>query len=376
VTDYFSVREELGGAEALRALVEAAHARNLRVLLDLPLNHTSIEHPYFQQAARLGRRSHYYGFYDRDGAGEPTHYFDWTHLPNLDYGNAEVQQWVLAFSTYWLAQLDVDGYRVDAAWGVKQRNPDFYPRWRTELKRAKPDVLLLAEASARDPYYLGHGYDAAYDWTTELGHHAWEKVFESPHGIAARLRDAIEETRAGAARPERTLRFLNNNDTGDRFITRHGEPLTQVATAALLTLPGIPCLYAFDEVGFGFRPYDEQVPEQPERPALRTLHKALIALRKRTPALRGPGYQVIAQRGELLAYARRGVHPGEVAIVALNFGATPAVEALTLPGDALAAKTALRDAQSGRPEPVRAGKVALSLPPYGFRILVSARGAR
>lgn len=58
---------------------------------------------------------------------------------------------------------DAQGRR-DAVWGVKLRRPDFWPEWRGELKRTKPDLLLLAEASARGPYYFSHGFDVAYDW--------------------------------------------------------------------------------------------------------------------------------------------------------------------------------------------------------------------
>jgi glycosidase len=56
-----------------------------------------------------------------------------------------------AACAYWIRAFDVDGFRVDAAWGPRQRASEFWPRWREELKRIKPDLLLLAEASARDP---------------------------------------------------------------------------------------------------------------------------------------------------------------------------------------------------------------------------------
>src|SRR5690606_18532230 len=68
VIDPFSVRAEYGTEEDLRRLVEAAHARDMRIVLDLVPNHTSDQHPYHAQAEALGRRSHYYDFYDRDDA--------------------------------------------------------------------------------------------------------------------------------------------------------------------------------------------------------------------------------------------------------------------------------------------------------------------
>jgi cyclomaltodextrinase len=315
VTDSFHVREDYGGDAALESLLEAAHARGLRVLLDLVINHSSAQHRYFRDAEVFGTSSHYFHFYDRDPEGRATHYFDWTHLPNFDFANEEVVQWALAFSRQWLER-GVDGYRVDAAWGVRQRSPTFYPRWASELRRVRPDAFLLAEAPAADPYYREHGFDAAYDWTEELGHHAWEHVFDHEPGIAERLAAAV-------ARTPTAFHFLNNNDTGERFITRHGVALTRVATAALLTLPGVPCLYALDELGAEYRPYEEGAPRIAEQAGLRELHRTLIQLRKQTPAFQGDVYQPLHAEGELYAFARGTGR--ERAVVVLSFSAEPQV---------------------------------------------------
>lgn len=186
VTDELRLRRRFGSRAQLRSLIDAAHARGLRVFLDMAANHLSDDSPYYRDAQRRGRRSPYYDWFERDGSGRALHYFDWTHLKNLNYGNPAVRRYVVAAFSRWLTDYQVDGFRLDAAWAVRQRDPRFWPRLRARLARIDPNVVLIAEASGRDGYYVSHGFDAAYDWTSQLGQWAWNGVFV-PAGAARRL---------------------------------------------------------------------------------------------------------------------------------------------------------------------------------------------
>jgi glycosidase len=301
VTDYFELRENFGTKEDFHRLVQAAHARGIRVLMDFVPNHSSNQHPYFQDALANGPESPYWDFYDRDERGDYTYYFDWTHLPNLNYENPEVRRMMIEAFSYWVREFDVDGFRVDAAWGIRERRPDFWPEWRRELKRIKPDLFLLAEASARDPFYFDNGFDAAYDWTDQLGKWAWgsfwaEDASDVNQGLLADLLEtALTNTPSGYHPDALIFRFLNNNDTGTRFVFTHGPDMTRVATALLLTLPGIPCIYTGDEVGEWFRPYFDPAPLSWEEryPGLRDYHKQLVALRKEIPSLHSRLWRIV-----------------------------------------------------------------------------------
>ena len=255
VTDYFEVRADYGTKDDFRALVEAAHARGMRVLMDFVPNHTSVEHPYFQDAAANGQASAYWDYYDRDPGGNPTHYFDWFHLPNLNYDNPEVQRFMLEAFAYWVREFDVDGFRVDAVWGIKERNPEWLDAFLAEMNRIKPDSLLIAEASARDEFYFEQGFDAAYDWTDELGHWAWGDALGGIAPIGEAMVDVLTNGGQGYHDDALVMRFLNNNDTGPRSSPRHGVDFYRVALAMLLTLPGLPCLFTGDEVGAEYQPY-------------------------------------------------------------------------------------------------------------------------
>jgi cyclomaltodextrinase / maltogenic alpha-amylase / neopullulanase len=332
VTDHFRVRSRFGGEAALHRLIETAHARGLKVIIDFVTNHASDENAYFADAEAHGRGSPYFSFFARTDDGDPAHYFDWKNLENLNYDNPEVQRLMIAASSYWVRRFDVDGFRVDAAWGPRRRAAEFWPRWRAELKRIKPDLLLLAEASAHDPYYVRHGFDAAYDWTGNLGDWAWQKAFDDEAHTAPRLRAAITATTP--SRNGLVLRFLDNNDTGERFIARYGLARTRVAAAMLLTLPGLPALYTGDEVGAAFQPYSLGPPISWGDPnGLRAWYARLLFLRRTYPALHGRSIRMldVAPGDQVLAYIRPAADARNSVLVLLNYGAKPARVALPAP---------------------------------------------
>ncbi len=336
VKDYFNLNPAYGTKQDFRELVQAAHANGIRVLMDFVPNHISDEHPYSVDAAKYGTASHYYDFFDRNQQGDITHYFDWSNLNNLNYDNVEVRNMELAAFSYWVREFDVDGFRVDAAWGVKRRRPGFWPVWREELKRIKPDLMLIAEASARDPYYFSHGFDVGYDWTQQLGTWAWQGVFDAPEVIGDWLDQALLNPPEGYDPDALIFRFLNNNDTGTRFIDLYGEGMTRVAAAMLLTLPGVPELYTGDEIGASYLPYDALTPlvwNDDRHPGLREYYRRLIDLRRHTPALHSRDWQRIHVEPSSGMYAYLRTAPGAPSVlVLLNFADAATTVSVRLTG--------------------------------------------
>jgi cyclomaltodextrinase len=373
VTDYYALRSDFGSKRQFDRLVGEAHARGMKVLMDFVPNHTSREHPFFKDAEARGPASPYYDFYDRDAQGNPTHYFDWTHLPNLNYANPKVRAMILDAFGYWVREHDVDGFRIDAAWGVQQRWPEFWPELRAHLDRIKPGVALIAEASARDRAYRKAGFDAAYDWSESLGKWAWDGIFDREQGIPERLHGAL----TAGDDPSGVFRFLNNNDTGDRFVTRYGLGRTRAAAGLLLTLPGVPLVYTGDEVGAEFRPYDDGARRVSfaDRRRLRGHYAKLIALRKKVPALRSDHWTPLAfdPQGSWYAYLRSETPKSAPVLVVVNFGGGKSTARIQLPAAwRSAAPAALADLMSD--ELVRvgvpaAGTLEIPLAGHGVRVL-------
>jgi glycosidase len=339
VEDYFGLDPAYGTKEDFYSLIQAAHEHGIRVLMDFVPNHSSDTHPYFVDTKKRGRDSAYWDFFDRDASGKPTHGLpQWTNLPNLNYDNPEVRRMIIEAFSYWVREFDVDGFRVDAVWSTRERRPEFWPEWRRALKRIKPDLLLLAEATAREPYYFENGFDAAYDWTYHPGDWAWKVVWDTYklRLFSYNMSNALTNGREGFSPDALIFRFLNNNDTGKRFITRHGEGITRVATALLLTLPGIPCVYTGDEYGLEFEPYQELTPLTFEEkfPGLRAYHQKLIALRKSIPSLHSRLFFLLKPDSApqtIFSYVRY-IQPNEAPlIVLLNFSEEPAEFKFDLP---------------------------------------------
>lgn len=359
ITDYLGVREDFGTSADFKRVVAEAHRRGIKVLVDFVPNHTSTGHRFYQQAQAKGPQSPFWNYYVRDEQGNAQHYFDWENLKNLNYDNPAVQAMMVEAFTYWVREMGVDGFRVDAAWGIKDRTPAFWPKLNQALRAIKPDVFMLAEASARDPYYVKSGFDAAYDWTHDLGKWSWEKAWEHPERAGDQLRTAL----AGRETPpDRIARFLNNNDTGQRFVTKYGLPTQRVAAVLLHTLPGIPIVYMGEETAAEFDPYEDPPPvSTADRHKLRPLYKKLATLRETMPALRKGSWTPLTPAKKapgVYAFARQSGK--DLAVVVLNFGKATDVS-LALPAT-LKRATGQRwsDALTGRAVPV-AGATTLDL---------------
>ncbi len=384
VLDHFRIREDLGTPEELAVLVDRAHALGMRVLFDFVPNHTSRAHAYFEDAEAFGRRSSYFDFYERDTAGEPVHYFDWEHLPNLDFDRAEVRRMIVEAAAHFVRRYGVDGFRVDVAWGVDRRAPELFGEVRDEITRIRADALLLAEASARDPGIGAAGFDAAYDWTDEVGKWAWAGVFVDGRADLRALDEAL------AARPPAPLvfGFLDNNDTGPRFAAVHGSGLHRAASALLFTLPGIPSLFTGEEYEVRYEPYQQESPIVFEGPAAVRAHFARLArLRTESDALRGDGLVRLAAEpaDRVIAFLRTATADGsrprrgrgeETLLVVIQFGDAPVVARVRVDGEAARALgTTLVDRLEGGARPVfDDGLWAIPLAPFGARVLARPPG--
>ncbi|MFN2490337.1 MAG: alpha-amylase family glycosyl hydrolase [Actinomycetota bacterium] len=383
ITDYFKLDPSWAPEAEFKAMVDEAHRLGMYTMLDFVPNHLSDQSPYFKDAEKHGTASNYWDFFDRNAQGKYTHYFDWTNLPNLNYDNPEIRNMIIEASKYWVRDLGIDGFRVDVAWGVKRRRPDFWREWRRELKRVNPDLLLLAEATAVDPYYFSHGFDVAYDWTDQPGQWAWTSAFDFPEETGVLLAPAITNGKRGYARAAIVMRFLNNNDTGIRFVDQYGPELTRVAATLQFTLPGVPEMFAGDEIGASYEPYSNLTPiVWRDRFGLRPFYERLIALKHSVAALSSHDVNVLTTNtNSALAYVRPEFGGSGPVLVVLNFGGKARVELAGAPAmDAALGPTggAMQDLLTGTRVDLDAGgsSTSIAMDAQSSHVLVPAKGDR
>ncbi len=318
ITDYFSLRNDLGTEEQLQHLISTAKNLHMKVIFDFVANHTSAFHPYFEDCILHDSDSHYYNFYQRtnDGALYSSYYkkdalgfyhYFWKDLVNLNYANAEVQRWMIEACKYWLQKFDLDGYRFDAAWAFSARDNFFGKQLETELKSIKPDMLLLAEDKGERKKVYTEGFDAAYDWRTDtnwISHWSWQYDYD-PQNNPTIFNSSSEKKRGqmlinalfNGDTIHTRLRFMENNDQ-PRFINDHGLARTKMVAALMFSLPGIPLIYDGQEIGCKNKLYStksifksaESIQSQ-DKDSLFNYYKQLMQIRSQYKSLRSENMQ-------------------------------------------------------------------------------------
>ncbi len=282
VTDYRTIESDYGTADDFRALIAAAHERGIAVIVDLVLNHTSSQHPWFKDSITPGSaHDDWYVWSDTrppiarsDGArvwheagGRFYYGYFSEEMPDLNLANPDVTAELDGVGRFWLDEMGVDGFRLDAARhliedGKQLENTPATFEWlagfRERLKADHPDALVLGEvfdATSMSSRYVREGsLDLTFDF-----------------GLASAVITSVNSRDAGSivgAQQEvvddypldTVATFLTNHDQS-RVASQLGNDVEAVKLAAtlLLTGPGVPFIYYGEEIGMSGRKPDERI---------------------------------------------------------------------------------------------------------------------
>ncbi|MCI0713926.1 MAG: alpha-amylase [Chloroflexi bacterium] len=288
--DYQQTEPRLGGDEALRGLINAAHERGIRVLLDLVCNHVSNKHPIFLSALNDPASPYRDWFYfDTTRKFGYRAFFDVKTMPELNLANPETREWMLDIARYWLEEFDIDGYRLDYANGP---GPEFWAEFQKACKAIKPDSLCFGEIiDAPDAVQAYQGVlDGCLDFHLS---DAIRRTFGWQSMSLADL-DTFRERHAACFDQHTFIMptFLDNHDMDRLIYVAGGHQAALMAAAEYqMQLPSPPIIYYGTEVGLsqehstrdGFGQHISRTPmlwgdEQDQQ--LLAFYKALIQQRK------------------------------------------------------------------------------------------------
>lgn len=297
VTDYKSIHPDYGSADDFKKFVEEAHKRNIKVIVDLILNHTGSGHPWFQ-AAIADKNSRYRNYYvwakkdsiraeiskksvslDSDNITQwhpvkgdtlSEHYygFFWGGMPDLNFDNPMVKEEFIDIGNFWLRDMDVDGFRLDAAKHIfptdrANDNHAFWKEFRKSMENIKPDVYLVGEVWSKAPDVAPYldGLPALFNF--DMGYAITQVVNTGMDTVdlIGKYKE-INDFYKSVTTEYLDATFLKNHDQ-NRILSEFGgnEDKMRVAAGILLTLPGTPYLYYGEEIGMlGVKP-DEYIRE-------------------------------------------------------------------------------------------------------------------
>jgi glycosidase len=375
--DYYSVDPDYGTNDDFKRLVAEAEARGIKVIIDLVINHTSSQHPWFQEALRDPASPYrdwylwsaveppFTNWHKSPVADEYYYGYFWSEMPDLNFRNPAVTEEVQRISRFWVEEMGVAGFRMDAIkhlvefQGIQENTAETH-QWlrdyRAFLERELPGTFTIGEIFNSDTFNLQPYFPDQMDSYFEFNV-AKQIRGAADVGIATQYLRAVAD--ASAKLPyQRWAPFLSNHDQIRVMNELDDDPAkAKLAALALLTLPGMPFLYYGEEIGIlgvkpdenlrtpmqwtgetaaGFTsgtPWRDPQPDYPTKnvaaqdadpESLLNAYRALIRLHIATPALAtGEFVPLTSDNSSLAAFLR--VAGDDAVLVLINFD-TAAVE--------------------------------------------------
>jgi neopullulanase len=393
----------LGGNRALSQLLDEAHGRGMRVILDGVFNHASRGFFQFHDILENGRRSAYIDWFTVHGfplhayeSERKPNYAAWWGLhalPKFNIKNPEVRDFLLGIARRWV-EFGIDGWRLDVPNEID--DDDFWRRFRQTVRDANPDSYIVGEIWHDASRWLqGDMWDAVMNYSLTrallafvIGDEGDASLIEptslhplGPPGAEAfgKALTSILERHHGQVNHS-MLNLVGSHDMARIISLGRGDAsATRLALLFLMTFPGAPCIYYGDEIGMsgGHDPHNRaafpwHAPDSWDHDLRRDVRQ-FIQLRHRSPCLRHGEFRAIHAKQRLFAFERTG-STGERMIVALNAGGSTDRIDLTLENGVHPRWTA-RDALSGESlPPITSARMKLSIPARTGRVILLEPG--
>lgn len=346
IRDFKAINPQYGSVADMKALVDAAHAKGMKVILDWIANHTAWDCAWITDHA---------DWYAKDKDGNIAATESWPDVAQLDYSNEAVGEAMKDAMKYWVENTGIDGFRCDYAEGVPH---EFWSNLIAEFRAVNPNIIMLAESSSEDFYK--DGFDMIYDWECATN--------VSAAFVKGKTSDAVKKTNDALAKVpagKSLLRFAFNHDTAasNDVAALYGSYDAVPAAYVVAALSnGTPMIYSsMDVEGLSGKLSFFDYTPLTFSDALTAEYKAINSAFKASAEVR---------RGELLNYSNESVVcftrsiPGHKLLVAVNVTG----EAQSVKTPIALAGASMTNLIDGSAESVPA---ALELEGYGYKILMN-----
>ncbi len=371
--DYQTLDPRFGTEAELKALVEAAHARGMKVLLDVVYNHVGYDSHYLRDRPAWFRTK------PVDCAEDPLT-CQVGGLPDFRTELPEVEAYLFEAQLGLAKRTGLDGFRLDT---VKHIEHDFWDRHRRDSRaRVSPDFFLLAEvwggsATVLDEYFAPDQMDAGFDFTFKGSCESFVQGKGRTVAFASYL-EKRHKVRAG----HHLAHYLSSHDEPMALHNLGGDmDAFRLCVALQMTSLGIPTIYYGEEVArdgsvWPLNRNDMPWGERDVMPGkgakrdeqLRDYYRKLIAARRGNTALSHGAYRTLASEGDLLVFERADPQAGNAAVVAVNRGKSEARATVAVPG---AWKGAAGEVLTGAAATIDGGKLEVVVPPRQARVYVA-----
>ncbi len=338
--DYFNIDPLLGTNSDLKILVDEAHKRGIRIVLDGVFNHCGLGFSPFTDVLEKGKASPYCDWFIIDSfpiETSPPNYQTCGgefYLPKLNMKNPEVQDFVIKVAKYWIEETGIDGWRLDVPWKIPGT---FWRTFRRKIKQIDQSILITGEIWRDGKDWLqGDTFDSIMnyqlreyilDFCVRGAMDAEDFAFELERLLGSHRRSAFLQ-----------LNLLGSHDT-PRIYTmcdENPEPFF-LALVFIFTYIGVPMIYYGDEIGMtGDNDPGCRKTMRWEKNAwnlrVNEMYRKLILIRKENPALRYGDFKVLKVFNNIFAFSR--CYRGDYLIIVMNTGDTQSDINVPLPQDA------------------------------------------
>lgn len=348
--DYYLIDPQFGTNEDFKMLVDKAHEKGIKVMLDGVFNHCGYEHPFFQDVIKNGEESKYKDcFYIEkfpvvnfplNSENKPINYhrvklnfltFAFTpHMPKWNTSNPIVQEHLLGVIKYWIKNYDIDGWRLDVS---NEISHDFLRQIKKVSREAKADTFILGENwDSSYPWLMGDQMDSVMNY--DLSYPLW-KYLEGKIDLV-KFKDIVTDYLAQTPKNvmENMFNLVGSHDTiriKRRF--KDNPSFVKLAYLFMFLSAGAPNIYYGDEIGMT----GEHDPDNRRCMLWDTndwdkdfylFTKKLIQLRKQYPSFKEPDYHFVDH--EILVFTKS--FNDETILTLMNVGPKKSVNTSSLKG--------------------------------------------